>query len=96
MLIGQPNPEALAHEIVTKGLNVRQIEQAKAGKERQEGQDREKRKDPNTASLERSLTDTLGLAVEINHRGRGGSVKIKYKTLDQLDEISRRLEGRKR
>ena len=88
-LIGQPNPEALAHEIVSKGLNVRQIEQArqeqnnKGGKKGKAGK---KRKDPNTVSMERSLSDTLGLAVEINHRGRGGSVKIKYKTLEQLED----------
>ena len=42
-LIGQPNPEALAHEIVSKGLNVRQIEQARQeqNKRRQEGQGRQ-------------------------------------------------------
>ena len=46
-LIGQPNPEALAHEIVTKGLNVRQIEQAAgAGQERQEGQGRQEAQGP--------------------------------------------------
>jgi ParB family chromosome partitioning protein len=94
-LIGQPNPEELAHEIVSKGLNVRQIEQARQDKSGKKGKSR-KRKDPNTVALERSLTDILGLAVEINHRGRGGSVKIKYKTLEQLDEVARRLEGRKR
>jgi ParB family chromosome partitioning protein len=96
-LIGQPNPEELAHEIVSKGLNVRQIEQAKqeskGGAKAKAGK---KRKDPNTVAMERTLSDTLGLAVEINHSGRGGSVKIKYKTLDQLDDIAHRLEGRKR
>jgi ParB family chromosome partitioning protein len=95
-LIGQPNPEQLAHEIVSKGLNVRQIEQAKQEKSGKKGKAGRKRKDPNTVALERSLSDTRGRAVEINHRGRGGSVKIKYKTLDQLDEVTRRLEGRKR
>ena len=97
-LIGQPNPEALAHEIVSKGLNVRQIEQARQdqNKSGKKGKAGKKRKDPNTVSMERSLSDTLGLAVEINHKARGGSVKIKYKTLDQLEDIARRLEGRKR
>ena len=98
-LIGQPNPEELAHEIVSKGLNVRQIEQAKQeqnNKGGKKGKAGKKRKDPNTVSMERSLSDTLGLAVEINHRGRGGSVKIKYKTLEQLEDVARRLEGRKR
>jgi ParB family chromosome partitioning protein len=97
-LIGQPNPEALAHEIVSKGLNVRQIEQARQDQNKggKKGKVGKKRKDPNTVSMERSLADTLGLAVEINHRGRGGSVKIKYKTLEQLEDIARRLEGRRR
>ena len=95
-LIGQPNPEQLAHEIVSKGLNVRQIEQAKQDKSGKKGKAGRKRKDPNTVAMERSLSDTLGLAVEINHRGRGGSVKIKYKTLEQLEDVARRLEGRKR
>jgi ParB family chromosome partitioning protein len=99
-LIGQPNPEALAHEIVSKGLNVRQIEQvrqeqSKSGRKGAKPAGR-KRKDPNTVALERSLSDTLGLAVEISHRGRGGKLTIKYKTLDQLDDVTRRLEGRRR
>ncbi|MBV6488807.1 MAG: Chromosome-partitioning protein ParB [Pseudorhodoplanes sp.] len=97
-LIGHPDPEGLAHEIVSKGLNVRQIEQVrqeqtKGGKKPKPAR---KRKDPNTVALERSLSDTLGLAVEIAHRGRGGSIKIKYKTLEQLDDVTRRLEGRRR
>jgi ParB family chromosome partitioning protein len=97
-LIGQPNPEGLAHEIVSKGLNVRQIEQARQDRSGKKGGGKttRKRKDPNTVSLEKSLADTLGLAVEINHRGRGGSIKIKYKTLEQLDDVTRRLEGRRR
>ncbi len=95
-LIGQPNPEALAHEIVSKGLNVRQIEQARQDKSGKKGKATRKRRDPNTVALEKALADTLGRAVVINHRGRGGSVKIKYKTLEQLEDIARRLEGRKR
>jgi ParB family chromosome partitioning protein len=85
---------------VSKGLNVRQIEQvrqeqSKSGRKGAKPAGR-KRKDPNTVALERSLSDTLGLAVEISHRGRGGKLTIKYKTLDQLDDVTRRLEGRRR
>ncbi|MGD9769251.1 MAG: chromosome partitioning protein ParB, partial [Pseudolabrys sp.] len=37
------------------------------------------------------LSDVLGLKVAIDHRGEGGSVTIRYSTLDQLDEVVRRL-----
>ncbi len=41
----------------------------------------------------RRLADALGLAVAIEHRGQGGQIKIKYKSLEQLDEVIRRLEA---
>ena len=53
-----------------------------------------KAKDPNTAALEKSVSDALGLAVSIDHRDSGGMVHIRYRDLDQLDEVVRRL-GRK-
>jgi ParB family chromosome partitioning protein len=96
-LIGQPNPEDLAHEIVSKGLNVRQIEavrqeqQAKSNGKKGKVKTRS-RKDADTIALEKRLSDSLGLAVDIAHRGRGGSVRIRYKTLEQLDDVTRRLE----
>ena len=37
--------------------------------------------------------DVLGLAVTIHHRGQSGKVRIRYKALDQLDELCRRLRG---
>ena len=50
-------------------------------------------KDANIAALERQLSDALGLVVEINDRGRaGGTLGIRYRTLDQLDEVVRRLQ----
>ncbi|MEN3376787.1 MAG: hypothetical protein V7604_2142, partial [Hyphomicrobiales bacterium] len=33
----------------------------------------------------------LGLVVSIAHRGKGGELKIRYKTLEQLDEIIRKI-----
>jgi ParB family chromosome partitioning protein len=95
-LLGQPDPETLAQAIVAQGLSVRQAEAvvqeraAKAGKapvRRARGE-----KDANTIALEKRLSDTLGLAVTIAHRGEGGELKVRYKTLDQLDEVIRRIE----
>src|SRR5664279_3466625 len=94
-LIGVPDPVASAKRIVEEGLNVRQAEalahvegvpvrkpqKARGGKV----------KDADTVALEKTITDALGLAVNIDHRGPGGAVHIRYRDLDQLDEVVRRL-----
>jgi len=94
-LIGAVNPKLVADEIVKRGLNVRQVERlVKASKdEPQKPSLKSKEKDSDTLALERSLTDVLGLNVEIDFNGSGGQVSVKYKTLDQLDDIIRRLSG---
>ncbi len=94
-LVGQADPEGMARAIVEKGLNVRQAEQLRQaqqkGKKGKAAKARVKA-DADTMALQRRLSDALGLTVDIDHKGRaGGSVKIKYKTLDQLDEVTRRL-----
>jgi ParB family transcriptional regulator, chromosome partitioning protein len=96
MLVGQPDPERLAREIVERGLNVRQVEamaqerahaSGKSVKARQRGT-----KDADTAALEKRLSDALGLTVTIDHRGQGGVLTIRYRGVEQLDEVIRRLE----
>jgi ParB family chromosome partitioning protein len=96
-LIGQPDPEALAREIVDKGLNVRQLEAltqeraSKAGKAPKRARPRVE-KDADTLHLEKRLSDALGLAVTIEHRGDGGELRIRYRSLEQLDAVIARLE----
>jgi ParB family transcriptional regulator, chromosome partitioning protein len=94
MLIAAPDPEEMAREIVDRGLNVRQVETL--AKERASGAagSAKKRalKSADTIAVERRVTDALGLAVRIDHRDSGGVVQIHYRTLDQLDEVLRRLE----
>ena len=94
-LIGVPDPLASAKRIVEEGLNVRQAEalahvegvpvrkpqKARGGKV----------KDPDTVELEKQVSDALGLSVNIDHRDPGGNVHIRYRDLDQLDEVVRRL-----
>ena len=48
-------------------------------------------KDHDTASLESDLSEVLGLDVEIRDRGGIGELRIKYATLEQLDDLCRRL-----
>ena len=100
LLVGQPNALAIAEDIVKRGLNVRQVEAAM----RKDGarQAREVRneakghisggKDADTRALERRLSDALGLEVTVDHRGEGGTLHIKYRDLDQLDAVLRKLD----
>ncbi len=49
-------------------------------------------KNANLVALEKRISDALGLVVNIDDRGRGGVLSIRYRSLDQLDEVLRRLE----
>ena len=95
-LLGQADPVALAREIIAQRLNVRQVEAIAQEQAEQAGKTTKTRrrvvKDADTLTLEKRLSDALGLAVAIEHRGKGGELRIRYKTLDQLDEVIRRLE----
>src|SRR5215467_3124165 len=100
MLIGQPNAERLAEEVVAHGLNVRQVESiaresaTKNGKARTSRALRRGDKNANLVALEKRISDALGLAVSIDERKRGGVLTIRYRSLDQLDDVLRRLEKR--
>jgi ParB family chromosome partitioning protein len=90
-----PDPEALAKEIIAKGLSVRQAE-ARARREKKpppELQLTERRGDPDLEALERQLGDMLGIRVKVAHNGATGTVTLHYNSLDQLDMICQRLSG---
>ena len=97
-LIGASDPEALAREVVERGLSVRDTEKlarfGKPGRERQ-GRLEIKGAGADIEALERQLGDMLGLKVKITHRPDGGTVALDYSTLDQLDMICQRLSGEK-
>jgi len=94
MLIGASDPEEMAREIVDRGLNVRQVEAL--AKDRGSAKSRAAKtramKTADTIALERRVSDALGLAVVIDHRGDAGVLRIHYSNLDQLDGVLRRLE----
>jgi len=99
-LIGVPDPLAAAKRIVEEGLNVRQTEalaheegvpERKPQKARGGGGGSARQKDADTVALEKRVSDALGLTVTVNHRDPGGTVQITYKSLEQLDEVMKRL-----
>ena len=86
-LIGAEDPVALSKQIVEGGLNVRKVESLTRTARRPRPE-----KDPDTLALERDLTNALGLKIDIVHRGgKGGTLKIVYSGLEQLDDLCRRL-----
>lgn len=94
-LITMDNAEMVAERIVRDGLSVRDAEALA-----QSPNDREARasapkgpKDPNTKAFEKTLSDALGMKVSISEKGQGGVLKLNYKSLEQLDEIARRLSS---
>ncbi len=89
-LLNAADPAGLAREIVRRGLNVRQAERlAQAGKTARRGA--APVKDADTVALERDLANLLGLKVTVSFAPRGGALTIHYRTLEQLDEVLRRL-----
>jgi ParB family chromosome partitioning protein len=96
-LLGADNAVELATQIVKKGLNVRQTEKlvktdgGKASRPKREKGASGQQKDPDTVSLERDLSNMLGLAVSIDFDGAGGRLSVRYDTLEQLDDILQRL-----
>ena len=96
-LVTAQDPAGLAKQIVEEGLSVRQAEalaQMPASgtppkaKPAQGGSD----KDADTLALEKLMTDTIGMIVTIEHKGKGGAIRVNYRSLEQLDELCRRLK----
>ncbi|MBS0363433.1 MAG: ParB/RepB/Spo0J family partition protein [Proteobacteria bacterium] len=96
-LLTAKDPQALADLAVEKGLSVREVEAlARGGGEAapKKASGPRRSKDTDTAALEVDLEDALGMKVDIVDRGGVGELKIRYATLEQLDELCRRLTRR--
>jgi ParB family chromosome partitioning protein len=95
ILVGQVNAEKLAKDIVDRGLNVREVEalarDAGTGKGKTNTAKAGQSKSADTAALERRLSSALGLKVSVDHHGQSGTLHIKYKDLDQLDAVLKKL-----
>jgi ParB family chromosome partitioning protein len=97
-LVSTSDPLALAKIIVENGLSVRDAEklaqeditgtQSGAGTGSNKTQSE---KDADTVALETSLSNVLGLKVQLDHKGEKGKLQISYKSLEQLDSICKLL-----
>ncbi|WP_062226578.1 ParB/RepB/Spo0J family partition protein [Aureimonas frigidaquae] len=107
--LGVEDPESFARTVISQGLTVRDAEQmargegaAPANRPRKGKADKAgtvaqpqvaRQKDEDTIALERLLAEALDMVVTIDLQGEGGRITLDFQTLEQLDELCRRLQG---
>ncbi|MEQ6202933.1 ParB/RepB/Spo0J family partition protein [Sulfitobacter sp. HNIBRBA2951] len=100
-LVPAEDPLKLAQQIIKGGLSVRAAEalvkreQAGDAKPKPTGSTGTDEKDADTKALEGDLSANLGMQVSLSHKPgqESGQLSIKYKSLDDLDELCRLLSG---
>jgi ParB family transcriptional regulator, chromosome partitioning protein len=92
-ILSAADPKKLAERVIAQGLSVRDTERL-AGIDGSGTPPATQKapKDADTRALERALEDVLGLKVSIDHKRSGGSLVIRYKTLEQLEAVCLRLQ----
>jgi len=87
------DPEAAARRIIEAGMSVREAETIGETARRKGAKRAPETKSADTRALEKQLADLLGLDVAIKYGPKGGDVRIRYSTLEQLDDICKRLRS---
>ena len=96
-LVTAEQPSELAKRIIREGLSVRQAEQLaqnalSSGNGASPGKKGGVEKSADILAMERQLEEALGLKIDLRHGDKDkGELRIKYSSLDQLDEVCRRL-----
>jgi ParB family chromosome partitioning protein len=99
--VGLEEAERLAERVASAGLSVRETEKL-AQKVRDGGWDalegkrgggtgRGSGRSPDLIELEHDVSERLGLIVQIKAKGETGEVTIRYKSLEQLDDLLAKL-----
>ena len=97
-LITSDHAKEIASKIIAGGLSVRQTEDMVkkfASGEQDKPKAPKAEKDADTKALEGDLSANLGMKVVIDHKAssESGQVVIKYKDMEQLDELCRILSA---
>ena len=79
----------ILREAVRKNLSVRAVENLA----KPDSKTQSKNKDPDTAILERQLSESLGAKINIKHSKSGGVISIKYSTMNELQGILEKIRN---
>jgi ParB family chromosome partitioning protein len=94
-----PDPEELALVVIARDLSVRAAEALsrkaldRPSPPKRKSKDKLVEKDSDTKALEADIAARLGLDVDIRHGSKGGEIRVQYQTLEQLDDVCRRLSA---
>jgi len=98
-LITSDDPEALAKKVIAGDLSVRATEalvkKANLPSHPSEPKPKLVTKDADTRALEDDLSAATGVKVTLTHKpdGESGLITLKYDTLEQLDDLCRKLSA---
>ncbi|HUU37321.1 MAG TPA: ParB/RepB/Spo0J family partition protein [Candidatus Desulfaltia sp.] len=95
-LLALDNPDsqiALAGEIVSRNLTVRNVERLISGRKGRAAASKKPEFDPDLQALEEDLVRILGAKVTIAGSRKKGTIKIQYFSLDDLNRIYRTIKG---
>ena len=91
LAVGNPARQAaLGRRIAERGLSVREAERLVKAEHRSDNGT--KPRDPNVVRLEQDLTERWGTPVRIRHGARGGRLEVRYKHLDELENLLGRIK----
>lgn len=100
-LLAFDDPEAVARTIVQRGLSVREVEKMAQRRHSPaellppaETRPAPEPHGPPAAALGERLGTLLGLPVAVEPQGRGGEVRIRYRSTAELEALCRHLTGR--
>lgn len=75
--------DALLHAILKRGLSVRESESFSMPRTRKA----DRKPDPDTAAAARTLSQLMGLPVEIRRKGAGGELAVRFKNEQELQRL---------
>ena len=87
---------ALGREVARKGLSVREVERRVAQARTTPTRGRAPTRDANTRAAEERLRTALGTRVDVQRKGRGGTVRIAFKSEAELQRLFELLVRRGR
>lgn len=92
-ILAAPDPQLLAEMVVANAMSVREAEKWVRKLRKPAVQKNTQAQDANTAFIETQLSDHIGLKVSLGHKNPHGQMVIKYKTLEQLEDLIKRLRS---